>query len=103
MRPLGKRQDQHLGPDIYPEDPEAAGDMFGAVVVATRNGKMLAIGAQTNKDIASLLNTNLKPYVEILYHLVDDGDITQKWERVGERIINWTTPQKEYVPRQCQV
>ncbi|KAL7550521.1 hypothetical protein ACHAWF_013738 [Thalassiosira exigua] len=83
---------RQIGPDLSPEDPEAIGDLFGAAVEATPNGKVLAIGAKVDNDVARM-RPNLKPYVEI-YHLVDDRNV-QRWERRGERILGWVAPAKE--------
>ncbi len=86
---------RQLGPDLSPLNPEAVGDLFGSSVVATHDGKVLAIGAKVDNrlDWARAEEETLKPYVGI-YHLVDDG-ISQRWEQRGERITGqWQAPAK---------
>ena len=86
-----------LGPDISPLNPEAVGDLFGTSVVASRDGRVLAIGAKVDNHVdwaRTEEDATLMPYVAV-HRLVDDG-VSQRWEQRGETISGqWQAPWKD--------
>eukprot|EP00985_Skeletonema_marinoi_P007711 scaffold3440_cov120-Skeletonema_marinoi.AAC.4 len=86
-----------LGPDLSPLNPEAVGDLFGTSVVASRDGRVLAIGAKVDNHLdwaRTEEDATLVPYVAV-HRLVDDG-VSQRWEQRGETITGqWQAPGKD--------